>query len=123
MLTIKTQGMKFYFAALIIFAATFFTGCVSSVSPAGPDTYYISKGPLPIWMSGAKAKADCYQEANKWRTKRGLTMVPVSSDFKDPIPGRAGNAELTFRALKPGDPEIQRPIIESLDTTKRIQVR
>jgi hypothetical protein len=98
-------------------------GCVSSVQPAGPDTYFVSKGPLPIWMSAARGKADCYQKASEWCAARGLVMVPVSSDEQNSIPGRAGSAELTFRALKPGDPDIKRATIEEPDTTQRIQTR
>jgi hypothetical protein len=105
------------------FALVLLTGCVSQVVPAGPDTYFISYGPLPITMSAAKAKAKCYQQAAAWCTKRGLVMVPVSSAAQDPVVGIAGHAELTFHALKPGDPDIKRANIEAPDTTKRIETR
>jgi len=104
-------------------ACIFITGCVSNVQPAGPDTYFISCGPLPIWMSAPKAKADCYEQASAWCKARGLVMVPVTSDEQNAIPGRAGSAELTFRALKPGDPDIKRVTIEAPDTTQRIETR
>ena len=74
-------------------------GCASPVVSAGPDTHYISYGPLPIWMSAAKAKADCYQQANAWCAARGLVMVPVSDNEVNAVFGRAGSAELTFRAV------------------------
>lgn len=75
-------------------------------------------------MSAAKAKADCYQKASAWCTARGLVMVPISSDAQDPIAARKpGSAELTFRALKPGDPDIKRVNIEAPDITKRIEIR
>ena len=105
-------------------ACIFITGCVSNVQSAGPDTYFVSCGPLPIWMSAAKAKADCYQQASAWCAARGLVMVPIASDEQDPIAGRKpGSAELTFRALKPGDPDIKRVNIEAPDSTERIQIR
>ena len=82
------------------------TGCMSSVTPAGPNTYYLSKGSLPIWMSAANAQADCYEQANTWCAKRGLVMVPVTSNADPSRFGHAGSAAITFRALKPGDPAI-----------------
>jgi hypothetical protein len=97
-----------YIICYIAFAACIFiTGCASSVVPAGPDTYYVSYGPLPITMSAAKGKAHCYQQASAWCQARGLVMVPISSDAQEAIAFRnAGHADLTFRALKPGDPAI-----------------
>ena len=56
----KLQVCVFFFATCM-----FVTGCSSGVQPAGPDTYFISKGSLPIWMSAAGAKADCYKKANQ----------------------------------------------------------
>ncbi|HAO77575.1 MAG TPA: hypothetical protein DCQ92_01125 [Verrucomicrobia subdivision 3 bacterium] len=108
---------------LPLLALIILTGCASNVVPAGPDTYYISYGPLPITMSAAKAKAQCYRQASAWCVARGLVMVPVSSAAQDPVVGIAGHAELTFHALKPGDPDIKRANIEAPDTTKRIETR
>jgi hypothetical protein len=106
------------------FIALFLSACASSVMRAGPDTYYVSYGPLPVWMSAAKAKAECYEMASEWCEKLGLVMVPVSLDSQDAIAFRsAGSAELTFRALKPGDPEIQRGKIDKPDSIQRIQIR
>jgi hypothetical protein len=100
------------------------TGCASPVVSAGPDTHYISYGPLPIWMSAAKAKAECYQQANAWCAARGLVMVPVSDDAQEPIAGRKpGSAELTFLSLKPGDPRIKSPNLDQPTTIQRIESR
>ncbi|HKQ40641.1 MAG TPA: hypothetical protein VJ063_21415 [Verrucomicrobiae bacterium] len=108
----------------IIFAVyVFITGCSTGVVPAGPDTYLISRSVSGFGTAGA-AKAAVYKEANAWCTARGLVMVPVSSDAKDPVIGQhMGSADLLFRALKPGDPEIKRTNVESPDHTQRIQVR
>lgn len=115
---------RFARGAATVLSLGLLTGCTSAVVPAGPDTYFVSRGPLPIWASAARAKSDCYQEADAWCRKRGLVMVPVSSAAKDAIAGKEpGSAELTFRALKPGDPEIKRSNIEAPDKTKRIQIR
>ncbi len=116
--------LSHYIICTIAFGACIFiTGCASNIVAAGPDTYFVSYGPLPITMSAAKAKAHCYQLASEWCKARGLVMVPVSSNEQNAIPGRAGSAELTFRALKPGDPDIKRATIEAPDTTQRIETR
>ena len=114
-----------YFISFITFGLfIFITGCASNVVPAGPNnTYYVSYGPLPIWMSAAKAKAKCYLLASDWCAARDLVMVPVSIEAKDPSFGRAGSAELTFRALKSGDPDIKRANIEARNTTNQIDIR
>lgn len=115
--------MKLQVCVFSLATCMFVTGCSSGVQPAGPDTYFISKGSLPIWMSAAGAKADCYKKANQWCVARGLVMVPISTDGQDPIPGQAGSAELTFRALPPGDPDIKRTNVEEPQVKQRIQMR
>ena len=104
-------------------ACIFITGCSTGVVAAGPDTYLISRSVSGFGTAGA-AKAAVYREASAWCAARGLVMVPVSSDAKDPVTAQhMGSAELLFRALKPGDPEIKRTNVESPDHTQRIQVR
>ncbi len=107
---------------LPLLALFLLAGCASSVAPAGPDTYFVSYGPLPIWMSAAKAKAECYQKAGAWCAKRGLVMVPLSDNEQQTVVGRAGSAELTFRALKPNDPEIQRPHMDVVAPIERKEI-
>ena len=98
-------------------------GCSTGVVPAGPDTYMVSRSVSGFSTAGA-AKAAAYREASEWCAKRGLVMVPISSDAQNPVTGqRMGHAELTFRALKPGDPEIHRANVESPNHTQRVQVR
>ena len=50
-------------------------------------------------------------------------MIPVSSDAQSAEFGKMGNAELTFRALPPGDPEIRRGSIDAPTSIQRIQYR
>ncbi len=64
-----------------------------------------------------------YKEASEWCEKRGLVMVPVATDSQESYPGHMGQAQLTFRALKPGDPDIQRATVEKPDHVQRIQLR
>jgi hypothetical protein len=99
------------------------TGCMTGVTPAGPDTYMIA-GAVTGFESPGIVKARLYKQANEWCAKQGLVMVPVSSDATPYELGRrAGNVELFFRALKPGDPDIKRVNPEKPDTTQRIEVR
>jgi ABC-type phosphate transport system substrate-binding protein len=79
---------------------------------------------ITIASSGGRAKAALYREASAYCAKRGLVMVPVATDAIEPAYGQhMGNAELTFRALKPGDLDIRRTNVESPDHTQRIQMR
>lgn len=104
-------------------AALLVAGCSTGVVAAGPDTYLIARSVSGFGTTSA-AKASVYRDANAWCASRGLVMVPVSSDSKDPVTMQhMGSVELVFRALKPGDPEIKRSTVESPDHTQRIQVR
>jgi hypothetical protein len=99
------------------------TGCSTGVVAAGPDTYMISKS-IPFFSTVGSAKASVYRDASKWCSERGLVMVPLATDATQPVAGQhMGSAELTFRALRPGDPEIRRGNIERPDHTQRIQSR
>lgn len=51
-------------------------------------------------------------------------MVPIAVNQHAAQPfGRYGGAELTFRALRPGDPEIRRSNIEKSDYTQHVEMR
>lgn len=102
-------------SAIIIAAIT--SGCVSSrVISAGPDTYMVTASGAGFSTAGVRETV--YDKANAFCAERGLVMVPVSCNAR---PGELGqrppSADLIFRALKPGDPEILRPqLIESDET-------
>jgi hypothetical protein len=108
---------------LMVCGITLLSGCASSVVPAGPDTYMISTTEVGV-TQGGRAKAAAYREADAWCRKHGLVMVPIAVDQHAAERfGRYGGAELTFRALRPGDPEIHRTNVEKPDFTQRVQVR
>jgi hypothetical protein len=90
------------------------TGCASEpeVVPAGPDTYYVSAGGGLGWTpASAPIRAKVYKAANNFCAKRGLVMMPVSVNERPGEMGRhTASMDLVFRALKPGDSEIKRPI-------------
>ena len=101
--------------------AVLLAGCTTHIIPAGPDTYRVST--YYDFTSGG-AQNDTYKAANEFCAKRGLVMVPVSSDSREGICGqRPPTADLVFRALPPGDPEIKRPSIDKPDSIQRIQYR
>lgn len=109
--------IRFLFLGL----ALVFAGCAtSSVIPTGPQTYQVS-------ASGAGAGTEwvreaVYKKANKFCEDRGLVMMPVSFDAERGVAGMTvPTAELTFRALPPGDPEIKRPSTPS--SIQQIQMR
>jgi len=98
------------------------SGCTSGIIPAGPDTYMVSASGAGFSTGGVRAAT--YQKANRFCQERGLVMVPVSFDAQGGVYGRRPpTADLVFRALKPGDPEIKRPNVEGPQYIQRVQMR
>ena len=102
------------------------SGCTTSnVIATGPDTYMVSASGAGFASAGVREAV--YKKANDFCYSKGLVMVPISFKAKE---GRLGrnppSADLTFRALKPGDPDIGRPIIydsnQNLNITKNIKI-
>ena len=107
-------------AALTVLS--FFVGCAAQVVPAGPDTYTVSSSGAGFSTAGVRARA--YRAANDYCQKHGLVMVPVSFDAQGGVLGqRPPTADLVFRGLRPGDPEIKRPNVEGPNYIQRIQNR
>lgn len=84
----------------------FLTGCVSSdIISTGPETYTVTASGAGFSTAGVREKV--YKKANEFCAKKNLVMVPIS--FKS-RPGELArhppSADLTFKALKPGDPAI-----------------
>ena len=97
--------------------------CSSGVVPTGPNTYMISKS-VHGFSSGAAGKAAVFREASAWCAEKGLVMVPITSDSREPVAGRGmGSAEVHFKALPPGDPGISSANIERPSSINRIEVR
>jgi hypothetical protein len=107
----------------ILFSIHFFVACsTSSVVPCGPDTYSVSSSGAGFSTGGVRARA--YKAANDFCSKRGLVMMPVSFDAQGGVYGqRPPTADLVFRALPPGDPEIKRPNVEGPQVVHRVLVR
>ena len=114
------MNLPHVFALLLALALV---GCTTSdVIPSGPDTYTVTSAGAGFDTGGVRRH--CYEKANAFCQKQGLVMMPVSINVKGGELGRhPPTAELVFRALKPGDPEIKRPSIERPDAIYRVQVR
>ena len=98
-------------------------GCTNSgVIPSGPDTYMISAGGAGFSTGGVRAST--HRKAHSFCAERGLVFVPVSFDAREGVLGqRAPTADLVFRALRPGDPEIKRPNLEQPNHIQRVESR
>ena len=104
------------FLSLILLA-----GCTTRIVPAGPDTYSVSS--RGAGRSSAYTKSDAYAAADAFCRERGLVMVPLTMNCQDGEPFKQPSTDLLFRALKPGDPEIKRPMMDAVMPVQRIQIR
>ena len=75
-------------------------------------------------FSTGGVRASTYRKAQAYCAERGLVFVPVSFDSQPGVLGqRPPTADLVFRALRPGDPEIKRPNLEQPNHIQRIELR
>jgi hypothetical protein len=84
------------------------SGCsTGSVIQAGPDTYSVTSTGAGFSTDGVRSKV--YDAANEYCAKKNLVMIEASLDIQSGSLGRhPPNADLKFRCLKSGDPEISR---------------
>jgi hypothetical protein len=93
-------------------AAATMTACShSGVVPMGPDTYMIANSEWGF-SSGGYQKAKILQEASDYCHSLGKEMLPISSKQDDLRFGRTPSAEVQFRCLPAGDPDLKRPTLE-----------
>ena len=98
------------FAAVATFAMA---GCAhSGVVPIGPDTYMIANSEWGF-SSGGVQKAKVMKQASDFCVSRGKEMLPISTRQNDVSFGKTPAAEVQFRCLSHGDPELKRPSPES----------
>lgn len=60
------------------------------------------------WASGGQLTAELLRQANTFCINQKLQMMPVSTKSKNSDVAQFGNAELYFRCLPNGDPDIRR---------------
>ena len=92
----------------------------SDVIPFGPNTYTVSSSGAGFGTGSVRAHV--IGAANDFCSKRGLVMVPVSLKTRQGIYGQQPpSADLVFRALKPGDPDLKKPNGGGQDITIHVQ--
>lgn len=95
---------------LVVTAMVLTAGCASpSVVPMGSDTYMIAKDGSFTTFGGAAVKGELYQQAYSFCQSKGKEMKSLKDASRDSGYGRYANAEVQFRCLSPGDPELRSP--------------
>jgi len=103
-----------FLAVAVLLVAGLMAGC-ASVSPivsVGPDTYMVSSSSRVTESS--LLKADLYRIAEEFCVAQNKRLMPVSSASSNAAVGRKGSAEIMFRCLCEGDPELKRPSAEAV---------
>lgn len=101
---------KSYAISLVSFLLA---SCASGVVPIGPDTYMLSDTGAYSWSSGGNLKANIYRDAYVFCQKQGKEMMPASTHQNDANFSNFAHAEVQFRCLAKGDPELQRPVMKT----------
>lgn len=95
---------------LSVLLSVVLAGCgAGQVMQTGSDTYSVTSSGAGFSTDGVKA--DVYREANEFCALKKRTMVEVSLKTQDGALGRnPPSADLKFRCLVQGDPEINRRV-------------
>lgn len=94
---------------LLLLIPTFIlTACVSmtAVTPAGKDTYLLAGDDAWEASSGFSIKTKLYQKADSYCESIGKKFMPLSDSSV------GYSAQLRFRCLDEGDPELSRPDLQ-----------
>lgn len=90
------------------------TACAASGPvQVGRDTYMVANTGAWSWSSGAVLKGDLYQQANTFCQSRGLEVQPTNTSSNNGSFSGFAHAELQFRCLANGDPELGRPLMRT----------
>ncbi len=89
-----------------------FSGCASNsgVRPMGVNTYIVTRQAATGFSGAGTLKADAIGEAAKFCEAQGKVLKVVAVTEAQPpfIFGNFPKAEVVFKALNPGDPELSR---------------
>ena len=88
----------------------------SGIKPIGKDTYMEARTKSAN-SSGGEALADLYEDAGKFCSDQGLTIVPVHEQTQDGSFGHYASATLEFRCVPENDRENKRPNLGIAPTT------
>jgi len=103
-----------------ILIAILLTGCASTgVIPMSQDSYFIGKkdGTPGLGVSFTN-KAEVYQEANAFCSKKGLEVFTLRETVTPAAPGRLGSTELHFKCIAPG--VTAQPLVKNPDAVIQI---
>lgn len=93
---------------LLVLLSVVITGCgAGQVIQAGSNTYTVTSSGAGFSTDGVKA--DVYRAANEFCAQKNLMMVETAIKTQNGALGRnPPSADLQFRCLAQGDPEIER---------------
>lgn len=95
-------------------------GCATNtgVVPIGPDTYMVGGKSSTGFAAGSDVIADLYRQAGAYCAEQQRFLMPVNTQSIDGAPGRSfANAKIEFRCLEKGDPQLQRPTLQTRPDT------
>jgi len=85
-------------------------GCAASGPVSvGPETYLMANTGAWSWSSGAVMESDLFQQANDFCKAEGRHLMPVNVASTDASFTRFAHAQLLFRCLRTGNPELRPP--------------
>ena len=69
--------------------------------------------------SGSSVKAEIFKEGYAFCEEQDLNFQPIGSSHKDGVFGSSyANAEVQFRCLRDGDPELSSPTLEPVPNVR-----
>jgi hypothetical protein len=101
------------FVLLAALTVALLTGCSSGPVSIGRDTYLVSNTGAWSWSSGAALRGDLYREANTFCRSQGKELMPDRSASINGGFSQFAQAEVQFRCLAQGDPDLGRPRLRS----------
>jgi hypothetical protein len=81
----------------------------SGVLKMGPDTYTVSATAAPARGGSSEARKLALADANQYCAKLSQEILVTNIGTATTNVYGAGSADVTFRCLAKGDPELQRP--------------
>ena len=104
---------------LMLTAVFIAAGCATSDPvPMGKDTYMLSNTGAWSWSSGAALKGDLFREADAFCKSQRKHLMPVNTSSKDGGFSQFAQADIQFRCLAEGDPELARPTLEPVPNVR-----
>jgi len=97
----------------IMAISIFVGGCTNpGLVPMGRDTYMLSRPGGFFTVADGEVKSELYREANEYCRRENRYLMPLSSSSRDAAVAQYASAEIQFRCLAEGDPELRRPDME-----------